>query len=285
MFASPSNAADAIDDFGAPVPELTREARDAYLDAIVANEEARRSADVQQLDLHDRRLLIEEMLNLLSAYGDALPRVAMSVCPYCGDILRRTIDPFGFEGLWWDTDPRCPLDEPAACEHFRVLLGALSLNGRVPEEVLRTVTPGPDVPFVVPDLLRHSGMVAVTSELPLARGDTGYPIAYYSADPVPPVQLHQPWCREYFYFENESGSNSWSISNSEWDFELAPYLGSGQLRWTQLEDEGLSIREEGGGDIFPFTDLEGDRRPQTFGGGVRDLDDLPDGETINPYDQ
>ena len=147
------------------------------------------------------------------------------------------------------------------------------------------VLPGPDVPFVVPDLLTHPGMIAVVAQLPLARGDTGYPIAYFSPEPVDAVELHQPWGREYFYFQNDDGEECWSIANSVFDFELGPYLASGQLRWAHLDGDAPRLVARGDDEAYPFAELSGDRRPQILAGGERDLMELPDGELINPYDE
>ena len=57
------------------------------------------------------------------------------VCPHCGEPLSRAMDPYGLDGPWWLAIGLVRPEEPPACEHFAVLMGALDLRGRTPREV------------------------------------------------------------------------------------------------------------------------------------------------------
>lgn len=224
----------------------------------------------------------EESYQALGEYSDRLPRMRLSVCPYCEAPLKRAFDPFGLDGPWWFADVLVPFEEPAACEHFRVLLGALHLGGRVPAETTAEVRPGPEAPFVVPDLLDLAGMIAVVGRVELPTGDLAYPVAYFADQPTRPEDLHQPWCRTAFWFQDGEGTTAWSVSNSLWDFDLKPHVDGGNLRWVLLDDPANRVLTAADG-ACPFLDLPGDREMQQLVGGNRDLIGAPTGEPLNPF--
>lgn len=222
-------------------------------------------------------------LHLLGEYADRLPRVVMSACPFTGAPLKRAFDPFGTDGPWWHKDRTFTPDEPAAPPAFRTLLGALDLRGRVPAESTDAVLAGPDAPFVVPALLRLPGMVAVVSRLELATGDLAYPVAYFSRERIHPAALHQHWTRPELWFTDDEGTRAWTVSNHAWDFDLAPWIERGQLRWIRPGDARAGVVGPESGERCPYLDLSGDRMPQVLGGGERTLDEPPDGEPPDPF--
>ncbi len=226
----------------------------------------------------------EAYFQALSEYADRLPRVPMSACPFTGEILKRSFDPYGLDGPWWHKDRVFAVSEPRAPAAFQVLLGALSLRGRTPTEVTQEVLPGPEVPFVVPELLELPGMLAVVNQVPLVNGDIAYPIAYFSEAAIDPRDLHQPWLCAEFWFEKEAGGKAWSISSAVWDFDLAPYLASGKLRWIRPGDPALRVMGARSPESCPYVNLPGERRPQVLVQGSRDFLDLPTGELINPFE-
>jgi hypothetical protein len=225
----------------------------------------------------------ERYYQTVAEYADRLPRVPMSVCPYCGEVLSRSIDPFGFDGPWWHTITVAVPEEPRACEHFRVLLGAVKLSRPAPREARDVVKPGPDVPFVVPALFEHPGMIAVIATLELRTGDLAYPIAYFSAEEVPPPGLHQPWCRDELWFTDEEGKDLWIVANDTWDFDLGAYVADGRVRWADLASTPPRVLSSSDGASFPYGNLAGERLPQIFTDGERETLALPDGETLVPF--
>ena len=80
--------------------------------------------------------------------------------------------------------------------------------------------PGPEVPFVVPNLLELPGMIAVVGRIELETGDVAYPIAYFSDKKTRATDLHATWLRSEYWFKDESGNSCWNISNDEWSFDL-----------------------------------------------------------------
>lgn len=214
----------------------------------------------------------------LEEYFERLPRVAMSVCPYCGEVLKRSIDPFGLDGHWWAEDRLVKVREPEACRHFKVLLGAMKVRPEDPVEATHSVRPGPDVPFVVPRLLELPGMIAVVGRVELETGDVAYPIAYFSDQKTRAIDLHATWLRVEYWFKDESGNSCWNISNDEWSFELEPFLRDKRLRWTDM-NAVMTVEDE----EWPY-DLDGVRRPQLIYDGEVDYAEPPTGEIVCPFE-
>ena len=237
----------------------------------------------QELPVKESALLREQYYQVLGEYSDRLPRVILSKCPHCREPLKRTFDLYGLDGPWWWLVPECKFEEPQHCEHFQVLLGAVSFHGREPREVITEVRPGTGVPFVVPILLDLPEMAAVIGEIKLATGDTAYPIAYFSTTKIQPNQLHQPWCRNELWFKDEDGNSCWTAANNKFDFDLLPYVRDGRLRWVDLSDPELTLHPVND-EPCPFIDLPGDRECQQIVGRERGLIGLPTGEPLNPFE-
>lgn len=216
----------------------------------------------------------------LAEYADRLPRVVMGACPFTGELLRHSFDPFGLDGWWWHVDLPVRIEEPRAPAAFQVLLGALTLGRAAPSEVKNAVKPGPDVPFVVPALLALPGMQAVVAKVQMATGDVAWPISYWSEEKIAPKDLHQPWCRDAYWFPTDSGGAGWSIANDPWDFDLAKWVAAGKLAWVDLAAaEPKVVRES----LDFLYSLPGDRKPQLLAEGERNLLELPDGAPVSPF--
>lgn len=232
---------------------------------------------------HSAARLQDAYYQILGEYGDRLPRVAMGVCPITRQPLLSSFDPYGLDGPWWWKDRPFEIDEAKPPPTFRVLLGALALRGRIPEEVGDEVIPGPGVPFVVPRLMALPGMVAVISSLELATGDTAYPVSYWSTMEIAAEDLHQPWLRPQQWIDGDDGSQSWMIANDPWDFDLSAWIAADKLLW--IDPGGKDVVGRASGRACPYADLQGDRLPQSLAGGERILLDLPDGTPINPFQE
>ncbi len=268
---------------------MNRAERDDLVRRIRAADEAMGEPGLSTRENVIRR---ERLLALLAEYADRLPRPVLSICPFTGERYLRTFDPFGLDGPYWDARCMVPFDEPRASPCFQVLLGACDLKGRTPAEVDEQVVPGPSVPFVVPELLALPGMVAVIGRLSFASGDVGYPIAYFSDQPIAPESLHQEWGRLDYWFKRSDGRDAaWLVSTAEWDFELAPWIEKGKVLWIEpdLDAAGqpLVLRRANDPDspACPFVNLPGERAPQQIEGGERDLLPLPDGTPIDPFNE
>jgi hypothetical protein len=263
--------------------ELTQEQRDALVRSIYQLEASlyvREGPDV--IPKAERPRTRERMYAAIAEYADRLPRVRLSVCPYCEQPLRRVFDPFGLDGPWWHVDVQAKYEEPVPCEHFRVLLGALYFGGRTPVEAISDVRPGPEVPFVVPKLLALPGMICVAGRLTLATGDSAYPLAYFSDQPTRAIDLHQPWLRTMFWFTDEDGSTGWSASNARLEFDLRRFVENGQFRWTHLDQPANRVYVAAD-EPCPFLNLPGTPELQQVVAGNREFLGVPSGQPMDPF--
>jgi hypothetical protein len=206
-----------------------------------------------------------EMVAAEEQYFRELPRLPMGPCPHCGKVLHRSFDPYGMDGLWWRSDAQP--EEPTPCPHFCVLLGAVELGEPRPPRF--AVHPGPGAPFVMPRLLAHSGMVAVVSALPLEDAEMAYPIAYFAPRRPPVQELTATWARTNFVYTTQLGEHAWRAADEPvgpgdptWDFELAPWIARGQLRWCDPGSDRTRLSEAA---TCPYLDLPGVRAPQVVG--------------------
>lgn len=262
---------------------LTREERDGLVRRMRELEGQLFPEGGPPLSGHPGARVRDAYYQVMGEYADRLPRVVMGACPFTGAALKCSFDPYRLDGPWWWKDRPFDIEEPEAPETFRVLLGALALNGRTPTETTDQVYPGPEVPFVVPRLLGLPGMVAVIGRLELATGDVAYPISYWSTEPIAPDRLHQPWLRQELWFPDGAGSQLWLIANDPWDFELEGWIARDKLFW--LEPGGQQVLGRRSGAACPYVNLAGDRFPQSLAGGERELFELPDGTPINPFEE
>ena len=264
---------------------LTKEERDALLERAAGLErelyppeggppEPTGPARVKTLDTY---------YQVLHEYGDRLLRAPFSRCPVTKQVLRRSLDPHGLGGPWWHKSRIVEIEEPAAPPTFQLVLGSLSLHGRVPEEALAEVIPGPEAPFVVPRLLQLPGMRAVISRLTLEHGDVAHVIAYFSSESLPPQVLHQHWLRQDLWFKTASGGTSWLTKNDPYDFALVPYVEAGQVLWIAPGDDELRLQSGTAG--CPYLEIPGDPHPQMLSGGQRLLLEIPDGSPVDPFQQ
>ncbi len=263
---------------------FTREERDALIARARATEarifppEGQPKPTPRQSDR-----LLDQLYEQLAEYSDRLPRVVLSACPFTGAPLKRAFDPFDLGGFWWHKDRTFTPGEPRTPPSFRVLLGAVDLNGRKPAETREQVLAGPDVPFVVPRLLELDGMVAVLHRVPMSTGDVCYPVGYFSQQTFDPEDLHQHWTRPDLVFTDPDGEEGWTFSTDPWDFDLGPWIASGRLRWIRPGEGKPVVVGAESGEACPYVGLPGDRRPQLLGGGERVLDELPTGDPPDPF--
>lgn len=206
------------------------------------------------------------------AYYRRLPRLVMSCCPFDERPLIRTFDPYGLDGLWWRS--ASGTDEPPACPHFCVMLGAVNFDDKKPRAGAQEVRPGPEIPFVIPRLLEFPGMVAVVSEIEMASGYTAYPIAYFAERRPKPEDLTAGWARTDFTFTTQLGVSGWRTPHEVWDFNLLPWLQQKKLRWC-LPDSGNTELSEAPPETCPYLDIKGRRQPIVVQDDLSWVEDLP----------
>jgi hypothetical protein len=262
---------------GAP---MTKGERDRLL-ADEARLLAERRTALEKRDLARSRVLLAQAKAASEEYFDRLPIVTVSTCPYCDRLIQRSFDPYGLDGRWWAPD--APRRMPEPCRHYCMIRGAVNFNNKLVIGGDFDVYAGPEVPYVIPRILSMESMVAVIGELPMTPGFTAYPIVYF-AERRPPVQeLAADWPAKIHSYTTALGEPGWKFDIDPWDFELAPWLASGKLRWCQSDsnNEALSTAPP---DQCPYLNLKGRRemmvvnRLGAMGRGV------PDGQPILPID-
>jgi hypothetical protein len=222
------------------------------------------SAFVDSADYREARRAYAELSVIEAEYFRRVPRLPMAPCPQCGRVLYRSFDPFGLDGLWWRSDAQP--EEPAACPHFCVLLGAVSLGEHRPSPGFE-VHPGPGAPFVMPRLMGLEGMSAVLAEIPLVDGAVAYPVAYFAARRPPVQRLTASWARTNFVYTTQLGEHGWRASEEPteadpvWDFELRPWLTGGRLSWCEPGSDRTMLGARPPAEC-PFLDHPGLRRSQ-----------------------
>jgi hypothetical protein len=173
-----------------------------------------------------------------------------------------------------------PIEEPRPPAGFQVLLGALTLGRPEPVEAWDPVKPGPEVPFLIPALLKLPAMQAVIARVDLPNGDVAWPVSYWSTEELDPKTLHQPWLRDMWWFDLGDGKAGWSIATDPWDFELVKWAAAGKLGWVDLTSpEPTLVRK----DLEFLEKLPGERRPQLYADGERSFLELPNGARAVPF--
>ena len=253
-----------------PTVPFTAASRRALLDeffAVNARLEATPAGDAP--DAADQARYAE----LRRTYRETLPLLPVSRCPFSKSVYAHSLDPFGIDGPWWDYRAT---NRPLELMTGTVLAftGALTMASRI-ERAPFLVRPGPGAPFVVPRMLRREGVRAVIYSLPIG-AHTGYVIAYF-ADPAPDdLEGFNDWGTDLYQFESDTDQLGWhqgSETAADHDFDLVPYLTSGQLQWIAPGDATMTLRE--GLEGCPYVGAEGCRVPQLVQDGARWLGEFP----------
>jgi hypothetical protein len=209
---------------------------------------------------------LREQLNnrrqeLRETYLDVLPTVPISRCPFSREVLERAIDVIDLDGLYWEAKgpSRPPVEDGPSS--LAALAGAVRLGEPVAWAPF-LAKPGPEVPYVRPDVLSHEGVVAVISQIDIGP-HTGYPIAYF-LDPVHggvPDELRlNEWGSERFRVIDERGAWRWGAElddESIYDYHLEPWVESEKVQWIAPGDEALEVRTGLAG--CPYVQLSGHR--------------------------
>jgi hypothetical protein len=198
------------------------------------------------------------MAAVAEEYVAAVPIVALSRCPFTGEVFETSLDIMGIDGLWWayEYDYR-PYVEPI--DTFFAWSGALQLDGPIPEWSLKSMV-GPAAPFVLPRILEHPDVRAVVSSVMIGE-HVGFPTVYF-ASPIPhDLERVDDWGHRFHSYLRPDGSptSAHSVQTPrDQDFELAPWIERGKLAWIEPGDLDLSLRSATSG--CPYLDLPGERR-------------------------
>jgi hypothetical protein len=191
-------------------------------------------------------------LDLLLAYVEGLPWIALSRCPLTGAEMVYPVDTCGFDGPWWDYEhPARPDDRLLPTVH--AVTGAVAVT--TPPDTDWIVRPGPEVPFVVPHLLVRKDVTAVLSEVKIGK-DRGFVTVYYSAThPVGP--RFNTWGREGYRIRYDGEVHElWEAElQDSIDTDLAPWIEQGKLAWISPGDRKLLLQTTT--KSCPYLDVKG----------------------------
>ena len=213
-----------------------------------------------RIDHGEVDLLREQISELWDAYAESVPRLPLARCPFTGTTIHHSCDDAGLDGLWWCYESPVRPDESLP-PTFLALTGAVTISPP-PEEFPFLCKPGPAVPYVLPALLSQRPVKSVLRAFPVGR-HTAYALSYFVE--LPGLTLARPntWGTGLHTWTDQSGRQRWAEADEDGeirDFDLAPWLESGQLMWIAPGDASLTLRSGAAG--CPYVGLGGERRPQ-----------------------
>lgn len=259
--------------------------------------DASRTAIREYLDIRDRlssrdpalrpngreiNRLADRLPVLTTQYFASLPLFVLSRCPLCNQPLTGAFDPWGLDGFWWVPERRTVAISLTSCEHFRLLLGAVSLRDHPPISGRYAAKLGPDTPYLIPRLLGLKTMVAVVHSLPMEPGYVTYPIAYFSSEVPPCGSLTTAWTDSGYSFTAPDGSPAWTMRDDPWTFDLAPWQAKQQIRWTIPDNPDALLAPSTGS--YPYINPDAVRMPQECKNNRIYLKALPSNETSSPFE-
>lgn len=205
------------------------------------------------------RTAYEAAQSAYKAYQDGLPRLALSRCPFTGDIAHLAIDSFGLDGPWWNYEvPARPDDDLPPT--VLAITGAVHIKGKG-SKVPHLCKPGPAVPYVVPRLLVDPAIKAVVSTVKIGRYDA-YPVFYYAEDTPFDLARVNRWGLNHYAAEDVYGEG-YTVTvpdvAPDFDYDLEFYIRTGRLHWVAPGDTGLTLRATIA--ECPYIGLEGRQYP------------------------
>jgi hypothetical protein len=229
--------------------------RRALLDRIFQLFQAAEALDeAADSDLAAQQAIDREMRTLVDRYVAATPILALSRCPFTGEVFRHSLDPFGLDGLWWNSDsPQRPLE--TLIPTFFAFCGAMQL--REPLETAPFIAePGPGVPYVLPRLLEYQQIKAVLSSVAVG-SHQGFVITYFAEPMLYETPRANDWGSGRYSYTDEDG-RFWVNEAPPDDlraFDLEPWIRAGQLLWIRPGDPTLTLRSDLA--TCPYLDLQG----------------------------
>lgn len=200
----------------------------------------------------------ERLKTLYEEYRDGVPIVPLSRCPFCNAEIHYSLDTYGLDGLWWSYDAsiRPQYHKNTLCPHYLALSGAVLLSKPV-EQAPIIVSPGPEVPFVLPRLLNNPLIKAVVSSIEVGIRQA-YPIFYFTESKSEEFELFNTWGTNYYEWENANGELIWGQSpelTRHYDFQIESWIHQEKLLWISPGDKTLKLRSELEG--CPYLNLPG----------------------------
>ena len=211
---------------------------------------------------------LDEMKALSEQYIEQLPVVPVSRCPFSEVEHWHPIDVMGLDGPWWSYSASLRARVAMPGTHL-ALTGAL--RPELPVEYTGFLCmPGPEKPYVLPELLDDPNVKAVLSTVPV-RDHEGYVIQYFAAERPDGLTGFNEWGSDHYSFKDENDDVWWNRIESEESFEhsfdLVPYIKRKKLLWIMPGDDELILQDTA--DNCPYLDLPGEERLQYIQYGER----------------
>ena len=199
-------------------------------------------------------------------YTQGLSIKVISRCPFSEEPFNLSIDTFGLDGPWWDAEQPIRAFEEEGNTFF-ALTGSVSITEDTPEAPF-SIKPGPALPWVSPRLLEDKNIIAVLSHIKIGLYDA-YPIVYYSKDKAVEIERINTWGTDEYLAEDIDGIaiiGSTYDDEEEYDFDIAPWIKKGKLKWISINDNSLELHNDLKG--CPYLDLKGYRYPVLIQNGI-----------------
>ena len=220
------------------------------------------TADDEKLQTHlmqEYGKALDELQVLENKYVSILPKKIISRCPFTNNIFNLTIDSIGLDGPWWDAELPVRRIENEIQSYF-ALTGSINITGETPK-IPFSVKPGPAVPWVSPRLLNNQSIIAVLSYIKIGIYDA-YVTVYYSNDITAEIERINTWGTDYYIANNLEGfaiTGSTYDDEEEYDFDIAPWIREGKLKWIDINDDSLSLMDSV--DDCPYLNISGYKYP------------------------
>lgn len=214
----------------------------------------------------ERDDLDRTLMDLREKYQAGLPFLPITRCPFSGQVVYHSLDPYGIDGLWWNYEaPVRPVENLPVT--FHAITGAIRLDGSFGNAPFLCV-PGPAVPYVVPKILENDHLRAVVSSLPIGN-NTAYIVAYFTDQED--VRVPRVDCLGMNRWEivDRNGTFQWGeglLAAGDYDFDLAGWVERGRLLWIPPDDRTLTLQKGTYG--CPYLSLPETRRVQRIWQGV-----------------
>jgi len=213
--------------------------------------------DSQRLQEHER-FYRRRLLALRTQYIDGVPITALSRCPFSNKVMHHSIDYFDLDGLWWNYEyparPQSPL-----LRTYVALTGGVKLNGQIKWAPFICKS-GPEVPYVIPRLLKRPSVTAVLSSIKIG-SHQGYITTYFGDPPPQKIPRVNTWGSDTYIFLDEQGNYKWDSEPEnplDFDFNLEPWIEKKLVRWIAQGDSTLTLHDEVKG--CPYLGLEGHKK-------------------------
>ncbi|WP_181699453.1 hypothetical protein [Nocardia sp. GTS18] len=167
------------------------------------------------------------------------------------------IDVVGFDGWFWDVSNPLRRLVDQVLPTWLAMGGAVRFTEPVPPAPFPR-DPGPDRPYVVPRILGQPDTRAVINQTRIGP-HIGWNTTYFTTSRFHRIPLENLWGgNQYELYDADGRWRAWGEHTqveTDYDFELRPWIESGKLFWILPDDPDLVLRN--GIVNCPYLDIPG----------------------------